>query len=200
MATAVSTMRRRRFLASAGVVGTGGLAGCSVPDTSTRMDDPTVRPEDGETHLIYRDEGGRVAAVTVQYGPVRDQVGAMLPMRYSLWHRDGTTVEDLTVSVRSRSASQQVPPQVYVASPGGDFPPIHFGRNPDLDARTIAIPEIQRVGTGTVTLEWVLRPFDDEWPVELAVETDASLSSGLLGGYVLEGTTELAIEASGAQA
>ncbi|MGM0398575.1 MAG: hypothetical protein ACQEQY_06225, partial [Halobacteriota archaeon] len=65
-------MERRTYLAALGTASVGALAGCSVPSTNTRMTDPTVKDDDGETHLVYRDDDGRVAVTSVQYGPVTD--------------------------------------------------------------------------------------------------------------------------------
>ncbi|MFB6070710.1 MAG: hypothetical protein ABEJ76_06765 [Halanaeroarchaeum sp.] len=80
-----------------------------------------------------------------------------------------------------------------MASPGGDFPPVHLGRDPDSAARTVAVPEIQRVGTGAVTIEWFPRSVAAEWPIDLAVDTDAALTSGLVGGTVMGDTTDLTV-------
>ncbi|AKH96780.1 hypothetical protein [Halanaeroarchaeum sulfurireducens] len=88
-------MRRRTVLTTLGTAGAAALAGCSIART-TRLTDPTVKGDDTETHLVYRDGDGRIATTTVQYGPVTD--GELVRMRLSIWHRRGTTVEDLEVS------------------------------------------------------------------------------------------------------
>lgn len=143
-------MERRTYLAALGTAGVGAFAGCSVPSSTTRMTDPTVREEDGETHLVYRDDDGRVSTTTVQYGPTTDQ--GSIRMQLSVWHREGTTVEDLTVTVRTRDPPTPAP-EVYLAAPSGEFPPIHFSRDEERDGRRFAVPDIERVGEGTVTID-----------------------------------------------
>lgn len=183
-------MKRRTYLAALGTASVGALAGCSVPST-TQLTDPTVETDDTETHLTYRDEEGRVATTTVQYGPHYDQ--GLIRMRLSIWHRQGTTVQDLGVTVRDRSPTTPTP-EVYLAAPSMDFPPIHFTRDENSDGRHFSIPDIEEVGTGTVTIEWYLRSYADEWPVDIAVDVDYGLDAGLVSGYAVEGTVDFAIE------
>ncbi|UWG46713.1 Uncharacterized protein HSRCO_0416 [Halanaeroarchaeum sp. HSR-CO] len=184
-------MERRTYLAAFGTAGVGALAGCSVPSTTTRMTDPTVKDADTETHLVYRDDDGRVAVTSVQYGPVTDQ--GLIRMQLSIWHRAKTTVEDLSVTVRTREPAVPAP-EVYLAAPSRDFPAVHFSRDENSDGRQFAVPDIEEVGRGTVTIEWFLRSFDDEWPVELAVDVDYDLDGGTFTTYTVDGTVEFELE------
>ncbi|MFW6317035.1 MAG: hypothetical protein ACOC06_01020 [Halorubrum sp.] len=45
-----------------------------------------------------------------------------------------------------------------------------------------------------MTIEWFLRSFDDEWPVELAVDVAYGLDGGLFDAYTVDGTVEFEID------
>lgn len=183
-------MERRTYLAALGTASLGAVAGCSIPST-TRLTDPDVDTDDTETHLTYRDDEGRVATTTVQFGPHHDQ--GLIRMQLSIWHRQGTTVQDLAVTVRNRRPTTPTP-EVYLAAPSRDFPPIHFSRDEDSDGRRFSIPDVEEIGTGTVTIEWYLRSFADEWPVDVAVDVDYDLDAGRFQEYAVEGTVDVSIK------
>lgn len=183
-------MKRRTYLAALGTASLGAVAGCSIPST-TQLTDPEIESDDTETHLTYRDEEGRVATTTVQYGPHYDQ--GLIRMQLSIWHRQGTTVEDLGVTVRNRSPTTPTP-EVYLSAPSRDFPPIHFSRDETSDGRHFFFPAIEEVGTGTVTIEWYLRSYADEWPVDIAVDVGYDLDAGRFQDYTVEGTVDVTID------
>lgn len=183
-------MKRRTYLSAVWTASLGALAGCSDPST-TRLMNPTVEEEDSETHLLYRDDDGRLATTTVRYGPVTDL--GPIRMRLSIWHRRGTTLEDLSVTVRSRDPPGPSP-EMYIAAPTASFPPIHFSRGSNGNGRRFSVPDIGEVGTGTVSIDWYLRSFDDDWPVELAFDVEYALDGGLLQAYAVDGTVDLEIE------
>ena len=185
-------MKRRTYLAALGTASVGALAGCSVSST-TQLTDPEIETEDTETHLTYRDDEGRVTTTTVQYGPVSAQ--GLVRMRLSIWHRRGTTVEDLGVTVRDRRPTTPTP-EIYLAAPSMDFPPIHFTRDENSDGRHVSIPDIEEVGTGTVTIEWYLRSYADEWPIDIAVDVGYSLDAGRFADYTVEGTVDRTIDSA----
>ncbi|MFB6093939.1 MAG: hypothetical protein ABEJ77_03245 [Halanaeroarchaeum sp.] len=181
-------MDRRTYLASLGTAGAAAVAGFAGVGTTT-LDDPTVRHEGDEVHLLYRRDGDRIAAISVQYGPVAG--GPPYRMRLSLWHAGETRVSDLGLLLWNRDATAP-PPAIYLAAPAGNLPSVDFRRGEDR-ARGFFVPDLGEGGSGTVTLEWYLRPYEDP-PIGLWIETEASLATGRLGRYALEGTAAVTIE------
>ncbi|MFB6266021.1 MAG: hypothetical protein ABEI31_00050 [Halodesulfurarchaeum sp.] len=157
--------------------------------TTTQLDDPTVRTEDRETHLIYRTEDGRIAVTTVRYGP--EAAAGPIKMRVSVWHSRETTVTDFRMVVRNRDP-QAPPPEMYLSAPGGELPPVHFARFSG-GGRGFTIPNVGEIGEGTVTLDWYLRSFDDTGSIELDVDVGYTLDAGLLRSYDVEGRAVLDI-------
>jgi hypothetical protein len=182
-------MHRRRFLAGLGAAGTVAIAGCAGPVGTEQLQNPDVDDEASETHLTYRDDDGRIATSSVLYGPVR--TGRLVRLLISIWHRDGTTVSDLAVTVRTRDPTA-VRPSVYVGGFSGEFPPIDYRIDDDSDGRLISVPDLSPVGDGTVTLELFVRAFD-EWPLELTVDVAYGLDAGFLQSSEVEGTIDLSI-------
>ncbi|MEF8894051.1 twin-arginine translocation signal domain-containing protein [Halodesulfurarchaeum sp.] len=182
-------MNRRRFLAGVGAAGTVAFAGCAGPVGTTELSDPEVDVESAETHLTYRDNEGRIATTTVQYGPVRPD--GLVRMRISIWHRKETAISDLFVTFRNR-APTGLRPSVYVGGFSGEFPPIDYQIDDESDGRLISVPDLSPVGEGTVTLELYVQAFDD-WPLELTVDVAYGLDAGVLQSYAVEGTTDLSI-------
>lgn len=182
-------MDRRRFLAGLGAAGTAAFAGCAGTVGPKQLRDPAVDDEATETHLTYRDDDGRIATSSVQYGPVR--TGGLVRILISIWHRDGTTVSDLAVTVRTRDPTAGRP-SVYVGGFSGEFPPIDYQIDEDTDGRLLSVPDLSPVGEGTVTLELFVQAFTD-WPLELTIDVAYGLDGGLLQSYDVDGSTDLTI-------
>lgn len=182
-------MQRRRFLAGIGTVGTAALAGCAGPVGTKQLQNPDVDDEASETHLTYRDDDGRIATSSVLYGPVR--TGRLVRLMISIWHRDGTTVSDLAVTVRTRDPTPGRP-SVYVGGFSGEFPPIDYQIDEDSDGRLLSVPDLSPVGEGTITLELYVQAFND-WPLELTVDVAYGLEAGLVGSYAVDGSVDFSI-------
>lgn len=182
-------MNRRQFLAGLGAASSAALAGCSGSLGTTELSDPEVTTEAGETHLTYRDEDGRIAVTSVQYGPVR--AGNLVRMRLSVWHRRGTTLTDLEATFRNRDPTA-VRPAVYVGGMSGDFPPIARRIDDETDGRVLAVPDLTPVGEGTVTFELYVQEYSG-FPLELTIDMDYGLDAGTLQFYEVDGTMELTI-------
>lgn len=186
-------MKRRTFVIGFATAGTTALAGCSAPLGTTDLHDPEITAEDSETHLTYRDENGRVGTTTVQYGPVHSS--GLLRMRISLWHRENTTVSDLTVTIRNRDPTEGRP-SVYVGGFSGEFPAITHGIDSDTQGRRLEVEELQTVGRGTVTLELYVQT-SGAWPLDLAIDVAYGLDDGLFRDYDVDGTVDLTIPGPG---
>ncbi len=126
-------MNRRRFLTGIGAASGALLAGCAGPGKPTTLENPDVSGDGPETHLTYRDDDGRIATTSVQYGPVR--TGGLVRLHVSIWHRDGTTVTDLAVTLRNREPTA-VRPTVYVGGFSGEFPPIEYRIDEETESTT----------------------------------------------------------------
>lgn len=183
-------MNRRRFVQGLAVTGAAALAGCSAPIGTEQLSAPEVSKEESETHLTYREGSERVATTSIQYGPIG--AGNPIPVRLSIWHREGTTVTDLTVTVRNRDPTG-IRPDVYVGGFSGSFPPITHDVDPDTDGRVLEIPDLRPVGEGTVTLDCFVRGFG-EWPLDLAVDVEYGLDAGVAKRYAVDGTVDLEIQ------
>ena len=182
-------MNRRRFLAGLGAATSVSLAGCSGRVGTKELSDPEVTTEEGETHLTYRDADGRIATTSVQYGPIRG--GNLVRIRLSVWHRRETTLTELQATFRNRDPTA-VRPGVYVGGMSGEFPPIGRRIDDETDGRVIAIPDLEPVGEGTVTLECYVQGYSG-WPLDLTVDVAYGLDAGFLRSYDVDGTVELSI-------
>lgn len=186
-------MKRRTFVIGLATAGTAGLAGCSAPVGTKALRDPDRTEKDSETHLTYRDENGRIGTTTVQYGPVHSS--GLLRLRISLWHRENTTVSDLTVTIRNRDPTA-VQPSVYVGGFSGEFPAITHGIDSDTQGRRLEVGNLQTVGRGTVTLEVYVQSYG-EWPLDLAIDVAYGLDDGLFRDYDVDGTIDLTVPGPG---
>ena len=98
-----------------------------------------------------------MATTTVRDGPVG---AGTLPVGLSIWHQDGTTVTDLTVTVRNRDPIA-IRPSVYVGGFSGSVPAISHDVDTDTDGRVLEVQDLRRVGDGTVTLDCYVRGFGE---------------------------------------
>lgn len=186
-------MDRRTLLAGLGTATGVALAGCSTTLGGSTLDDPEVQAEADETHLHYADGQGEIATTSVLYGPVEGQT--LVGVQVSIWHRAGTTLTDLGLVLRDRDPTA-VRPDVYVGGFSGEFPPVSFTTGPRREGRAIEVPDVEAVGEGTVTLDLYVRRFGD-WPLQMAVDVNYELDTGLAQSATVEGTVDFEIQEPG---
>lgn len=165
-------MDRRRFLAAGAAAGALPLAGCAARETT--LHSPEERTEDDETHLVYREDGDRVA--TVSYLG-RQRVAS--PPPYGLWvhlgHEESTTVDALRVELDT-APGRRPKPAVYLQTPEGHpYPEMHYRTDADTGAAVVDVPDTGSQGAGSMSLEFLVAPLSGE-PVTVAGRTTATLS------------------------
>jgi hypothetical protein len=188
-------MERRAFLGTLAGAGVGGLAGCTVPGGQRTLAGQTISGGESETVLRFGDEADPLARSTIDYSD-RPLTGHILPMRYLMWHRDGTTVESLRLAIRAPPAGHRPPGMVYLAVPrNGDIPEIDLHADDETGTPTIDIPDLGRMGEGTFGLEFYVEPTSDDAPLETRIELESRVTeSGLLGAtYRLEAATRVSL-------
>lgn len=179
------SVSRRRLLATVCGGGIAALSGCSDPRNRTLH--PETVEEDGETHLLYHADGDRVAEVSVIERWSREYHRWAFPIRTHVWHADGTHLESLEYTFRTRNADR--PLRLYLERPGGyPWEPIRFSRGEDGDSTVLEVPDVGFQGRGSVGLDLLVEADDREF--DLRIDVDATLTvGGLLGRESqLEGT------------
>lgn len=196
-------MQRRRFL-GASLAGAGAVvAGCTRPVTGPSRLAPTAeqRDDDGmEQHLRYEVDGERLAVISLDQMTTPASSSDPFRLRLHVAHRSSerrydrpTTIERFRFDLRAPPASVQPPAEIYLAAPGGPtWPPVEFGWTDDGWTR-LAADDVAAVGTGTLTLETLVRPLGEPAD-ELALRAEVALASGgpLGRDYVLEAGTRFA--------
>lgn len=186
-------MQRRAFLGGLAAAGGGGLAGCTAPVGSRRLSDPAETREADEVVLRFGEAGAPVARSTIGYTdtPV---TGEILPVRYLMWHREGTTVESLRLSIRAPPVGHHVPASVYLAVPqNGEIPDLEVFADRDTGTPTIEIADLGIMGEGTFGMKFYVEPNVEDAPLTARIDVSSRVTeSGLLGReYHLEGTTRI---------
>lgn len=186
-------MQRRAFLGGLAAGGSGALAGCTAPLGPRRLSNPAETREAEEVVLRFGEAGDPVARSTIDYTdtPV---TGEILPVRYLMWHREGTTVESLRLTIRAPPAGHHVPAGVYLAVPqNGEIPDLELFADRDTGTPTIEIEDLGIMGEGTFGMKFYVEPSVDDDPLTARIDVSSRVTeSGLLGReYHLEGTTRI---------
>jgi len=185
-------MRRRRFLAAAGVAAAGASAGCGALRSKTTLSEPTRHSDaQGVASIHFSEDGEEVGHFGVN-GEVADGV---VPMSTEIWHREGTTVESVRLRVWMPDARS--PADVALVSPveGDSSPPPEIRLyTPDLFPGTvIEVTDLDDLADETIsTLEFIVRPWSVAATTVAFDVTMALAGGGILGtGYTLEGELHL---------
>ena len=186
-------MQRRAFMGGLAAAGVGALEGCTAPVGRRRLSDPAERREADEVVLRFGEAGDPVARSTIDYTdtPV---TGEILPFRYLMWHREGTNVESLRLSIRAPPVAHQVPAAVYLAVPrNGEIPDLELFADRDTGTPTIEIADLGIMGEGTFGMKFYLEPSVPDTPLTARIDVSSRVTeSGFLGReYQLEGTTRI---------
>lgn len=163
-------MERRRFLAASVAATALPLAGCAARETT--LQDPEVRREDDETHLVYRDGDERIAEVSYV---ARQRTGS--PPPYGLWfhvaHAESLSVDAFRVELDVAPSDQSVG-SVYLEAPdGAPYPEMHYHTEPESGSTVVDVDDTESQGSGAVNLGFLVAS-SSEPPV--AVVGDASLT------------------------
>ncbi len=102
------------------------------------------------------DGGVRVANIYIRAEhPVPQALG--MPVLVSIWHSEETELDSLFLKF---SGTNYI--QVYLEVPGGSWPSINFQQTSDGKGASFEVDDLGLQGTGTVTLEFLLRPFYEQ--------------------------------------
>ncbi|ACV12646.1 hypothetical protein Huta_2482 [Halorhabdus utahensis DSM 12940] len=185
-------MRRRRFLAAAGVAAAGASAGCGALRSKTTLSEPSRHSDaQGVASIHFSEDGEEVGHFGVN-GGVADGV---VPMSTEIWHREGTTVESVRLRVWMPDA--ETPADVAVVSPveGDSSPPPEVRLySPDRRPGTvIELSDLDDLADETIsTLECIVRPWSETATTVAFDVTMALAGGGMLGtDYELDGELRL---------
>jgi len=80
-----------------------------------------------------------------------------VPVLVSIWHSEETELDSLFLKFYGTHYTQ-----VYLEVPGGSWPSIDFRQTSDGKGASLEVDDLGFQGTGTVTLEFLLRSFDEQ--------------------------------------
>ncbi|SFC24675.1 hypothetical protein SAMN05444422_10646 [Halobiforma haloterrestris] len=177
---------RRRLLATSGAGIAAVLAGCGGLRAQT-LSRPETEAEETETHLVYRDDGDRLATVSL-LERFRDEPRTPYGIRLHVWHREGTRFEEVRYELRPIGVGR--PPEFSLTRPGGSsWEPIRFSAGEDPETTVLAVSDLGFRSRGSVTFDLLVEPRDED-PFDLRLDVDATLESERTLGptYALEGS------------
>lgn len=181
-------MRRRTLLATLGALGSGTAAGCAG-FRDTRLSDPRVTTDSGETNLHFETDQRRIASLNVQhtYQPVEQRTDwGYIRLRLSLWHRESTQVDRLRYRLQQPVSATGPQANVFVESQSGEPTNIRFHQASDGRGVVFELPDPGVLGKGTMTFTFHLWPPDPQAEMAVGVGMNATLSAAGLGGYTLD--------------
>lgn len=187
-------MRRRDVLATLATAGLAGTAGCGMIRSRTTLSDPTIHTESpGRRSLRFTSNGQEVGSLGVTGYVASDAV----TLQTELWHRDGTSVESITLGVWMPPTGTGAAADVGVLSPveGDSSPPpsVTLSSPRRTPGTVIEIDDLDDLADETIsTLDLVVRP-GSETATTVVIDSTIELSTGdwLTGGYTLDGRLEL---------
>ena len=108
--------------------------------------------------------GVRITDIYVGADPVNPQTG-LVSMRFSIWHIGKTELDSLYLRFSSEN-----PMQAYLEMPGGyPWSPISFHQGTDGKSVIFKVDDLGFQGSGTVTLDFLLRPGHDQTGFQVEV-------------------------------
>lgn len=191
-------VNRRTFLGTCCVAGVAATAGCGAVSGTRTLSAPTVRVDaPGRKTLVFTADDTEVGHLGVD-GTVTD---GRIDLSTEVWHRDGTSVDAVQLTVWMPEAARDVPAEVAVVSPvAGDSspPPAVTLSTPERGLGTrIRVTGLDDLADETIdTLALVVIP-GAETASTLRIDTVLELSGGdmFTDGYTLNGELELAYPA-----
>ena len=184
-------MNRRTLLHSLALVGIGSIAGCTTAVSETVLT-PLVESDGSETHLHFGPQDDRVATATFR---TRGGVATgQTPFQLTLWHRKGTQVESMSVSVTALSDESERPKRLSLGLDGDVFGPTTTFSQMDDGTPIVVLSDLGDAGRDNVHLDLWFAP-DDSPPTECAVRVVADVTEpGVFGTrYTCHGGTVVSL-------
>lgn len=196
-------MNRRRFIGAAALGLSAATAGCGIASGTTRLESPTEESDDDarEKHLVFEDEGQRVAECSIDQRTVPEEPMEPFMLRLHLSHRSSeteyenpTTVEQVRFDLRTPPTAEGPPAAIYIQPPRSELADVLEYVETDDGWTRIAVEEAGNLGEGTINVETIVAPVGDR-AEELDVRVDATLAeSGWTGEtYEIRGDTHYEI-------
>jgi hypothetical protein len=105
---------------------------------------------------VYQN-GVRTSDIYIGADPVNPQTGLIF-VRFSVWHLGNTELDSLYLRFSAAN-----PMQIYLEMPGGyPWSPIVFHQDRDGKGIIFRVDDLGFQGSGTVTLDFLLRPWQDQ--------------------------------------
>jgi hypothetical protein len=185
-------VNRRAFLGLTGSACAIATAGCSAPERAETLSNPSVAGESSQRkHLSFTADGEEIATFGVD-GRVDD---GMIDLPIEIYHRDGTTVDAITLGVWM--PPRDAPATVAVESPvsGDSSPPPELTLStPDRkQGQLIEVRDLDDLADETISTLTLLVEPHPEATGTLSIDTEIELGGGgvLASDYTLSGRLDL---------
>lgn len=187
----------RRDVLRVGVIGASvSLAGCSggLPLSSglDRDASPAVESDDISTVFTFDHDGEGLLELQMLYSGQSKPGAYQIPIRFQVWHRDGTHLDSLRYTLRPTPQFDH-PVVVSWQAPRPNWPETDFTETGDGRGVVFDVPDLGEQGSGTVVSEFAARvPTNGESIDELPVQFGAEFA--LSGDGVLGADHDLALD------
>ncbi|MFT4891382.1 MAG: hypothetical protein ACI9YT_002314 [Halobacteriales archaeon] len=187
-------MNRRTYLTAVCSAGVMTTAGCGAVAGERTLSDPTVAVESsGRKAIIFTSNDEEVG----HFGVDGSVESGWISLSTEIWHREGTTVESITLRVWMPETASESPADVAVVAPveGDSSPPPSVALyTPEQALGTmIEITDLNDLGDETIsTLALIVKP-GTEAATELNIHATVELTGkGILSSdYTLDGALQL---------
>ena len=153
--------------------------------------------KNNEKNLIYQNKNQTILKISLMNHEGYKQQSNEIPIKFSAWHQEKTKIKKLTIELELPKPTSQHPGEIYLKNPSGKpYPPIHFQRQNDFDAK-LKIPDMGIQGEGTVNLEFLIKPkwqIKNETEINFRIKTEIKKEGILQKNYIAETYTSLKIE------
>jgi hypothetical protein len=113
---------------------------------------------------VYQN-GVRISDIYISADPVNPQTG-LVPIRFSIWHSTSTELDSLHLKFSAAN-----PMQMYLEMPGGyPWSSINFHQDRDGKSIIFGVDDLGFQGSGTVTLDFLLRPWQDQTSFQVQIQ------------------------------
>ena len=113
---------------------------------------------------VYQN-GVRISDIYIRTDPVNPQTG-LIPAMCSIWHLENTELDSLQLRFSAVN-----PMQMYLQMLGGyPWPSIDFHQGSDGKTIIFGVDDLGVQGSGTVTIEFLIRPWQNQISFQLEVE------------------------------
>ena len=120
--------------------------------------------QDANATDVYQN-GVRTSDIYIGADPLNPQTG-LISIRFSIWHLETTELDSLYLKFSATN-----PTQMYLEMPRGyPWSPINFHQDTDGKSTIFRVDDLGFQGSGTVTLDFLLRPWQDQTSFQVEIQ------------------------------